>query len=228
MIEDAPLLTVRRCFARPAPEKVAALHGLQTGVVVDCLGGRGALAGVIRPVDLAAAGFCGVAVPCHTGPGDNLAFYAALEMAGAGDVIVIATDGFAGTAVIGDLALGMAKNRGVVGVVTDGCVRDLVGIRAVSLPCHAAGVTPNSPARNGPGSAGLPVTLGGVTVSAGDVVLGDQDGVVVLPQARIDEALARLPGVQAAEAALEAEVKAGLEIPAFVSDLLQSDRVREL
>lgn len=228
MIEDTPLLTVRRSFARPEASQVAALTGLQTGVVVDCLGGRGALDGAIKPVDPALASFCGVAVTCHTGPADNLAFYAALEMARAGDVIVVATDGFAGTAVVGDLVIGMAKNRGVVAVVTDGCVRDLIGIRAVGLPCHAAGVTPNSPARNGPGSAGLPVTLGAVTVSPGDIVLGDLDGVVVVPRGRIDEALAKLPDVQEAEANLIAKVKAGLDLPPFAEDLLKSDRVKSI
>ncbi len=228
MIEDPPLLTIRRNFPRPSPEQVAALTGMQTGWVVDCLDGRGALDGRIKPIDPDAAGFCGVALPCHAGPADNLAVFGALDAARAGDVILIGTDGFAATAVIGDLVQGMARNRGVAAVVTDGCVRDIAGLRAVGLPCFAAGVTPNSPARNGPGTVGLPVTLGGVTVAAGDLVVGDLDGVVILPFARIDAVIARLAALRAAEAELEAKVKAGLEVPDFVQGLLSSDKVREV
>ncbi|MDJ0946313.1 MAG: 4-hydroxy-4-methyl-2-oxoglutarate aldolase [Kiloniellales bacterium] len=228
MIEDPPLLTIRRNFPRPRPEQVAALTGVPTGQVVDCLDGRGALDGRIKPIDPAAAGFCGVALPCHAGPADNLAVFGALDAAQPSDVILIGTDGFTATAVIGDLVHGMLRNRGVAAVVTDGYVRDIVGLRAVGLPCFCAGVTPNSPARNGPGTVGLPVTLGDVTVAAGDLVVGDLDGVVVVPLARVDAVIARLETVRKAEAELEAKVKAGLELPDFVKTLLASDQVREI
>jgi 4-hydroxy-4-methyl-2-oxoglutarate aldolase len=192
MIEDPPLLTLRRTFPRPTPTQVAALtspaHGFR-----DRRHGRPRRARrrhqAGRPV---------------------------------------ATDGYTATAVVGDLVLGMARNRGVVAMVTDGCVRDIPGILAVNLPCFAAGVTPNSPARNGPGTAGLPVVLGGVTVCAGDIVLGDGDGVVVVPFGLIDTVIGRLPAIREAEAALDAKVKAGLEIPDFVTDLFAGGRVREV
>lgn len=227
MIEDAPLLTIRRAFSRPAAEKVEAFRGLQTGFVVDALGGRGALDGRIKPIGEAYA-FCGVALPCDAGPADNLAAFGALHLAQAGDVIICATDAFENTAITGDLLLGMMKNRGVVAFVTDGFVRDLVGIRSVGLPCFAAGLTPNSPARNGPGTVGLPVVVAGVTVGPGDIVLGDEDGVVIVPFARIEETIARLSAVRAAEAALDAEVKAGLQIPGFVQVLIDGGRFLEI
>ena len=104
----------------------------------------------------------GVAVTCNCGPADNLALFAALETAGPGDILVAATDACMSTSVTGDLLLGMARNRGVTALVTDGVVRDLVGILGVGLPVYCAGLSPNSPARNGPGSVGLPVVLGGV------------------------------------------------------------------
>ena len=107
-------------------------------------------------------------------------------------------------------------------------MRDLVGIRAVGLPCFAAGLTPNSPARNGPGSVGLPIVLGGAAVGPGDIVLGDEDGVVVVPFARIDEAIARLQAVRAAEAALDAKVKAGLQVPDFIRALIDGGKFREV
>ena len=132
------------------------------------------------------------------------------------------------TAVTGDLLLGMMKNTGVIAFVTDGFVRDLRGLRSVGLPCYAAGLTPNSPARNGPGTVGLPIVVGGVAVSAGDIVLGDEDGVVIVPAARIEETIARLPAVRAAEADLDAKVKAGLGIPAFIQQLIDSGRFTEV
>jgi 4-hydroxy-4-methyl-2-oxoglutarate aldolase len=227
MIEDPPLLQIRRRFARPAAAQLKAFRGLQTGFAVDAMNGRGALDGRIKPIGESGA-FCGVALPCHAGPADNLAVFGALAIAKPGDVIVCASDGFAETAVIGDLLLGMMKNRGVAAFVTDGFVRDLRGIRSVALPCYAAGITPNSPARNGPGTVGLPIVVGGVAVSAGDVVLGDEDGVVIVPAARLKQTVERLPAILAAEAALDAKVKAGLELPDFVQSLIDAGRFTDV
>jgi 4-hydroxy-4-methyl-2-oxoglutarate aldolase len=227
MIDDPPLLVVRRNFARPTESQIAAFAKLPTGFVVDAMNGRGGLDGRIKPIGHAQA-FCGVALPCYAGPADNLAAFGALAVAKAGDVIVCATDSSSGTAVTGDLLLGMMKNKGVAAFVTDGFVRDIQGIRAVGLPCFAAGLTPNSPARNGPGTVGLPVVVGGVSVNAGDIVIGDEDGVVVIPAARIEQTIARLPSVRAAETDLDAKVRAGLQIPAFIQNLIDAGRFTEV
>ena len=225
MIEDPPLLTLKRNTRRPARDKVDALANASTGVLVDCLGGRGALCQSVKPVNPDASHFAGVALTCDAGPADNLAVFGAIHLAEEGDVIVIATDAFLATAVVGDMVVGMARNNGVHAVVTDGCIRDIEGTIKTGLPCYAAGVTPNSPARNGPGTAGLPITAGGVQVDSGDVIVGDQDGVVVVPYERIDEVLARLEEVLAAEAALDALVSDGLQMPEFASSILEGDRV---
>jgi len=227
MIEDPPLLTIRRRFARPTAAQVANFTGLQTGFVVDAMNGRGALEARVKPIGGSAA-FCGVALTCEAGPADNLAPFAALDVAEPGDVILCAADAFEKTSVTGDLLLGMMKNKGVVAFVTDGYVRDLIGIRAVGLPCYAAGLTPNSPVRNGPGSIGLPVVVGGLAVGPGDIVLGDEDGVVVVPFARIDATIERLAAVRAAEASLDAKVKAGLKVPDFIQKLFDDGRFREI
>lgn len=226
MIDDPPVLTLKRKFNRPEERALDTLAGVSTGVVVDCLGGRGGIA--IKPINPEAASFCGVAVTCNAGPADNLAVFGAMELSIAGDVIVIATDAFEATAVIGDMVLGMAKNRGVEAMITDGFVRDIDGLCSVGLPCYAAGVTPNSPARNGPGTAGLPIVLGDVVIHSGDIIVGDRDGVVVIPQDQIESVLDALPGVLEAEAALLEKVNAGLQMPDFVEGLLAGDSVREL
>jgi 4-hydroxy-4-methyl-2-oxoglutarate aldolase len=216
MLDEAP--PIRRAdWQRPDPARVALLAGVPTGHVVDALGGSGALHARIKPAVPEQAVFVGVALTCDNGPADNLALCVALASVRPGDVLVAATGGHLGCAVTGDLVLGMARNGGAVGFVTDGCVRDVAGIRGVGLPAFCAGVTPDSPARNGPGTVGVPVLVGGRAVASGDVLVADPDGVVVIPQSRLEEVLARLPVVRAAEAEMERRVAEGLRTPPFVS-----------
>jgi 4-hydroxy-4-methyl-2-oxoglutarate aldolase len=226
MIEDPPLLTILR--DRPAPDAalVERLRGAMTGHVVDAQDGGGALDPAIKPIEPTQAAFVGVALPCQTGPGDNLAVMGALAVARPGEVIIAAADGFTGSAIMGDNVAWMARNAGVVALVTDGAVRDAAGIRDIGLPLFARAVTPNSCARNGPGRVGLPVVCGGVPVCAGDVVLGDADGVVIIPRAMLADVLARLERVREAEAALQARIGAGLTRMESVEQLLASPRVK--
>lgn len=228
MIKDPPLLTIRRGFPRPRAKDVAAFAGVPTGHAVDAMGGRGGLDHGIKPLASPTAVMVGVAITCRAGPSDNLALFAAIDAAKPGDILVAATDSFTATAVTGDLLLGMAHNRGIRGFVTDGLVRDLVGILAVGMPCYCRGLTPNSPDRSGPGTVGLPVVVGGVAIESGDIVIADGDGVVVVPRGRVAEVLKALEEVRAAETALEAKVKAGLEVPDFIRAILASGRVAEI
>jgi 4-hydroxy-4-methyl-2-oxoglutarate aldolase len=228
MIDDPPLIQLRRHVPRATAAQLDALRGTPTGFIVDALHGRAALAAEVKPVVAEQAQFCGVALPCHAGPADNLAVFAALPLIQAGDVIVAATDGYRETAIVGDLVLGMARNLGAVAFVTDGCVRDIPGIRDVGLPCFATGITPNSPVKNGPGTVNLPIVLAGASVAPGDVVLGDADGVVVVPFEKIDAVIARLEKVQAAEAAMVARVGEGLGVPEWVRTLHADGRVQDL
>ena len=214
MIDEAPSIQ-RNSVIRPAGALVDALRDTPTGFIVDAMGGSGALDYRIKPAIADQAAFCGVALTCDAGPADNLALVAALESVQQGDVLVTTTAGFTGCAVTGDLVLGMARNCGAVGFVTDGCVRDLPGIRMVGLPCYCIGVTPNSPARSGPGTVGFPVTIAGHPVASGDVIVADQDGVVVIPQARLGEVIARLPAIRQAEAEMDQAVREGLRLPVF-------------
>ncbi|HVO03175.1 MAG TPA: hypothetical protein VMT54_13305 [Candidatus Cybelea sp.] len=227
MIKDPPLLRIRRKFPRPSKKVLAAFAGVPTGFAVDAMNGRGALDYRIKPLAPARGVMVGAAMTCHCGPADNLALFGALAMAEPGDILVAATDGYTETSVTGDLLLGMAKNRGLKGIVTDGAARDLAGILAVDLPLYCLGLNPNSPARNGPGTVGHPIVVGGVTVSSGDIVIGDNDGIVVVPRAEAEAVLRRLEDVRAAEATLDAKVKAGLEVPDFIMAILSSDRVVE-
>ena len=226
MIDEAPLLTVRRTFPRPAAELVAAFVGMPLANICDAMGGSGAMDYRIGALPGLPETFVGVAFTCDNGPGDNLAASAAAALAQAGDVIVAATDGFTGTGLVGDLMVGSMQNRGIVALVTDGVVRDLADLRKIGLPIFAKGVTPNSVHRSGPGTVGLPVVCGGVAVSPGDIVLGDPDGVVVIPQAKAAAVLERLKIVREQEAGVLAKVKAGLDAPGGGTAVLASGRVR--
>jgi 4-hydroxy-4-methyl-2-oxoglutarate aldolase len=228
MIKDPPLLRIRRNFPQPSKELLDRFAGVPTGYLVDAMGGAGCIDYRIKPLVPSAQVMVGSAVTCHAGPADNLALFGALHVARTGDILVAATDAFTATSITGDLLLGMARNRGVAGFVTDGLVRDLVGILAVDLPVYCAGITANSPARNGPGTVGLPVVLGGVSVDSGDIVVGDRDGVVIVPLGQAQSVLAKLEDVRMAEASLEAKVKGGLEIPDFIKSIIESDRVEEI
>lgn len=191
------------------------------------MNGRGALAYKIKPVS-EVTNFCGVALTCEAGPADCLATFGTLDVIQPGDVVLVKADSFTETAVIGDLLLGMMKNNGAAAFVTDGLVRDTPGIIGVGIPCFAAGVTPNSPAKTGPGTVGLPIVLGGVAVDAGDIVVGDRDGVVIVPRIRIAETLEHLEQVRKLEAGLEAKVKAGLKKADIVDSILLPGTIREV
>jgi 4-hydroxy-4-methyl-2-oxoglutarate aldolase len=225
MLKDPPLLTIRRTFKRPLHEHLAKLEGAQTGHIVDAMQGRAALDHRIKPVDPETAQFVGSALTCQTGADDNLAILAALVIAEPGDVIVAAADGFSATAVVGDNVTMMAKNKGVAAIVIDGMARDSYGIVPVGLPVFARGITPNSCVRSGPGRVGLPIVCGGATVEAGDVVLGDRDGVVVIPQGRVAEIVGTLDEIRRMEEETQAKIRAGMGHLPAIEALLQSDRV---
>lgn len=228
MIEDPPVITLKRHVPRPTLAQIAAFTGVPTGFIADAMNGRGALDGRVKALIAGQDTFCGVALPVHVGPADNLGVLAALHVGQAGDVVMAAADFFQATAVVGDIVLGMMRNKGMVGFVTDGCARDLVGIEDMGLPCFATGVTPNSPVKNGPATVNLPVVCGGVAVDAGDIVCADRDGVVVVPFARIDAVIQALKGVQAAEDALLPRVKAGLKQPDWLEAYMNSSAVHAI
>jgi 4-hydroxy-4-methyl-2-oxoglutarate aldolase len=225
MLKDPPILTIRRKFTRPSRELMAKLEGAQTGHIIDALEGRGALDHCVKPVDAEHAHFVGPALTCEAGANDNLAILAALVIAKPGDVIIAACDAHSATAVVGDNVVMMAKNKGVAAIVIDGMARDRDGIVPVGLPVFARGITPNSCVRSGPGRIGLPIVCGGVAVQAGDVLVGDRDGVVVIPRGDVETVIGRLDEVRRAEDATQAKIRAGMTHLESVAELLKSDKV---
>ena len=226
MIEEPALLTVRRPQRRPTQQQIDAFAGAPTGNIADCMRGRGAMDAVIKPVTAGPASVCGPALTCFSYPADNLGVTAALHFAQTGDVIVCANDACTSTALVGDLVCGMMKNAGVIGLVTDGMVRDVEGINSWDFPVFCGGVTPNSPAKTGPGEVGLPIEMAGRRVETGDLIVADRDGVVVVPFDEIDEVAQRLARVRKLEAAAEERIRGGVSQPGGIEELLASAQTR--
>jgi 4-hydroxy-4-methyl-2-oxoglutarate aldolase len=225
MLNNPPLLTIHRGHRRPDRALVEAFRGAQTSHICDAMDGRGAVDHRIKPMDPDNAGFAGPALTAFAYPADTVGMFGALAEAEPGDVLMVACDGFAGTALVGDIAAGMMKNKGCSAFVTDGLARDRAGIVATRLPVFAAGISPNSPARNGPGTVGEAVVLGGVRVAPGDIVVGDADSVVVVPLARAEAVLRALEEIRVAEAAAERKVRDGAVMTPAMEPILAAARI---
>lgn len=219
-----PILTVRRKPPRPPAAQVAALAAASTGWIVDANGRRGALSAEIRPLTKATS-FCGPAYTVRSRGRDNLAAWAALAHVQPGDVLVLATDAYTESSVVGDAFIGMARNAGVVAVVTDGMVRDIAGIEATTLPVFARGLSPNSPHKDGPGELGTEVNLGGLVVRSGDLLRGDADGVVVVAAERAAAVIAALAQVAEKEATMDGWIRDGLKLPPWLPGALPEGTV---
>lgn len=227
MLDNPPLVTIHRGFRRTDPKWVEAFRGAQTSHLADAMDGRGSLDYSIKPVDPLNASFVGPALTAFAYPADVLAVFAALSEARPGDVIVCANDAFTKTAVIGDLAAGMMKNAGVAAFVTDGLARDKVGIVAADLPLFCRGIQPNSPALNGPAVVGAPIVLGDVYVTPGDLVVGDADGVVIVPQDKLAIVYERLGRIQEAEVRAMSRVASGATMSEAARKLIEQATIIE-
>jgi regulator of RNase E activity RraA len=206
-------------FPRSDAALVEGFRHAATGNVGDALGRSAAMDAGIKPVSPNAT-FCGVAFTVKTRPVDNLVVWKALELAQPGDVIVIATGGHPAHSTWGDLTSRVAAARGLVAMVTDGAVRDVEGIAEAGMPVFAAAVTPNSPQKDGPGELNVAISCGGQVVHPGDILIGDGDGVVVVPREDGAVALVELERIRAYEAERLEAITRGEFFPANLDRLL--------
>jgi len=142
-------------------------------------------------------------------PGDNLMVHKSLDVARPGDVVVVDAGASTMNAVLGDLVTAKARHRGLAGFVVDGLIRDLPGIERQGLPVFARGITPIGPLHRGPGEVNFPIQCGGIVVNPGDIIVGDSNGVVVVPRQIAPALLRRLTEQKMAEAAYVAGVMRG-------------------
>ena len=178
---NADLNDIRRDFTRVSADVVKRASSFQAAILADVAGRRGTLSGRIAPVspEMKCAG---PAFTIEVRPGDNLMIHAALVLAQPGDVIVVDGKGDLSCALTGALMAAHAHKAGLAGFVIDGAVRDTEECAAGSFPIFAAGANPNGPLKNSGGRINWPVSLAGTTVNPGDLIVGDADGVVVLPR----------------------------------------------
>jgi RraA family protein len=201
-----------RLFIAPSWDRVAAAKTRRLGQVPaanvgDALQRMTVMDGGIRLFTERAA-LLGNALTVDVRSGDNLAIHRALDEARPGDVLVVNGHGDMTRALIGDLIGEIMVNAGVVGAVVDGAVRDVQALSELGLAVYARAVTPAGPFKDGPGTIGAPVAVGGVVVTAGDVLVGDSDGVVVVPRHRVMEVVEAVDGIGETEEALRQRILA--------------------
>lgn len=167
-------------FNRPAPELVARFKNMPVANIDDNMGRIAAVDAAIEPIGYKGQ-LLGTAFTVRVPQGDNLMFHAAMDLAKPGDVIVIDAGGFTDRAIFGELMATYCKSRGIKGIVCDGAIRDRGGLADMEdFHVYARAATPNGPYKNGPGEINVPVVIGGKTVYPGDIVVGDDDGVLFI------------------------------------------------
>ena len=167
-------------FQRPAPELVALFKDMPVANIDDNMNRTAAVDAAIEPVGYKGQ-LLGTAFTVRVAQGDNLMFHAAMDLAQPGDVIVIDAGGFTDRAIFGELMATYCRIRGIKGIVCDGAIRDRGGLATMEdFHVYARSATPNGPYKNGPGEINVPVVIGGKLVYPGDIVVGDDDGVLFI------------------------------------------------
>jgi len=179
-VKKKPGFTIVRDFERADADSIALFSGLASANVSDVQGRQNTLDYRIKPIYHPMPQLLGTALTVKARPGDNMVAFKAIEMAQPGDVIVVAGSFESTLSVWGGIMSGMAKKKGIAGLVTDSLVRDVNQIREFDFPTFATGLTPTGPTKEGSGEINTPVSCGGVVVMPGDIILGDEDGVVVI------------------------------------------------
>jgi 4-hydroxy-4-methyl-2-oxoglutarate aldolase len=186
---------------RPSPDVIKAYAGLSPNELSDVLELAQVMRHEVHPLWTGMPRIAGPAFTIRTGKHDNLMFHAAIYLARPGDVIVVEA-GDDEMAVAGGNVCAIAQRNGVAALVVDGVIRDVVESREHRFPVFGRGVSPIPARRVGEGGMNVQIRCGGVIVNPGDVVVGDEEGIVVVPRARADEVLEKAQAKAAADAKL--------------------------
>ena len=213
---------VIKTIERVDPAVVEQAGAFPSSILADVAGRRGALSGRIAPL---APGMrvAGSALTVEVRPGDNLMIHVALAIAQPGDVIVVDGKGDLSSALMGEIMSQQAKALGIAGVVIDGAVRDSEAIRKLGFPMWAAGLNPNGPTKSVAGRVNHPVSIGGVTVNPGDLIVGDADGITVVERSKAASLLPLAVEKVAAETKRIADIKSGKQLrPGWLDGALRA------
>ena len=187
-------------FKRPDPELVRQFEGMPVANIDDNMNRTAAIDSEIKPIGYKGH-MTGVAFTIKVAQGDNLMLHAAMDLAKPGDIIVIDAGGFKERAIFGELMAAYMKERGVLGVICDGAIRDFGGLASMeNFKVYARSATPNGPYKNGPGEINVPIICGGKVVNPGDIVVADDDGVLFISPDQAEELIRATEAVEKKEA----------------------------
>jgi len=207
-------------FKRPNTALINKFKDMPVANIDDNMGRIAAARNNIVPIGKGQ--LLGPAFTVRVPQGDNLMFHAAMDLAKAGDVIVIDAGGFTDRAIFGELMATYCQKRGIKGIVCDGAIRDKGSLALMEdFPVYAISATPNGPYKNGPGEINVPVVIGDKIVHPGDIVVGDEDGVLFIEPEIAEELVKATEAVQKKEADIMKHiVEDGTYVRPWVNEIL--------
>jgi regulator of RNase E activity RraA len=214
----------------PAPARidatlVNAFRGLASSNVADAMGRFNFMDPGIKP--RSGLPLCGLAVTVNARPGDNLMVHKALQLAEPGDIVVVSTNGNTTSAVFGELMCRTAVAQRLGGLVVDGAIRDAPGIAALGFPAFSRALTPGGCDKDGPGEINVAISCGGAVVHPGDIIVGDSDGIAVVPSADAAEVLELVRALVKNEERRIAEIQSGGVFKPDIDETLRKKGVIE-
>jgi len=175
-------------ISRPDPTLIRQAASYPSATLHEAMGRKGALPYEIKPI-APNMKLCGPAVTVSCPPMENLAIHRAIYMTQPGDVLVVAVGGAHGGGYWGEVMTCAAQHRGISGLVIDGCVRDKALIQEMGFPVFSRGLSIRGTLKNEEGTINSPLSIGNIVITPGDLIVGDDDGVVVVPRQKIREAI---------------------------------------
>jgi 4-hydroxy-4-methyl-2-oxoglutarate aldolase len=210
---------------RVDPSLLDRFRGLASSNLADAMGRFNFMDAGIR----SRSGFsmCGLAITVNARPADNLMIHKAMQVAESGDVVVVNTCGNTTSAVFGELMCTTAAAAKLGGIVVDGAIRDVDGITKLGFPAFSRTVCAGGCDKDGPGEVNVPISCGGAVVMPGDIIVGDGDGVVVVPRDDAEEVLTLVQQLMERERQRITEINAGTLFRPDIDDLLRKKGVIE-
>jgi RraA family protein len=204
-----PGYTLNAVTTRPASEALQRAAAIPTPNLSDAMGKILPACPMLKPMHALCDTMVGRAVTVRIPPGDNLLVYKAIVAAERGDVLVVDAGGVLEQAIVGEIMTTLAESRGLAGIVIYGAIRDIDIVSESRFPLYACGYTYRGPYRDGPGEMNVPIALSAMVVNPGDLVVGDANGVVVVPFADIEVVLSAAEQIKAREIDIVNQITTG-------------------
>jgi RraA family protein len=213
---------IKATRANLSRDLVARAARLPASNIGDVMSRNACMVGTLRPYGRPGLAVAGPAFTVRVRAGDNLMLHKALDIAAPGDVVVCDAGGFVQQAIMGEIMVRYAMSRKIAAVIIDGAIRDADSLAQLDFPIYAYGVTPAGPYKDGPGEIGYPVACGGQVVQPGDLIVGDGDGIVVVPQAEVEAVIAEAEAHNAKEVKTMAAIATGTVDRSWVDATLKA------